>query len=344
MLVPFVIDADSLAKPDDPWDSAHMRACSNRLLDLWDKVGLLVHDGEQFTGSKLHQAISILPPKLKSLWQAMAKHRGVVSCGAGWNGELKRANAPDLCGLAQVGLVGQTAALVEFEMPDDQDETVLLGPDCNAFVVSRLLMASDASVFANALALARRNVETGEAWQDIWQARFRGLASAPIPSVKNIAVVDRFSVERHMERAPNRDSGLSGLERFLRQLALDAAGPRHVDLYSAWTTDWPEQRRTDIAREMEELLSRMPTARIRSLKLYMVRNYDFGRIAPDRYVRFGPYVWELGHGLQILEGRRAAHFYHASFKSGADSHRRTETELRTHAKPSVMEIKGRGSV
>lgn len=344
MLVHFVIDADSLAKPDDPWDSAHMRACNNRLLDLWDKVGLLVHDGEQFTGSKLHQAISSLPPNLRPRWQEIAKQRGVVSCGAGWNGELKRVNAPGLCGLAQVGLVGQTAALVEFEMPDDQDEIVLLGPECNAFVVSRLLMASDATVFANALALAQRNLEAGESWQDIWKARFQGLAAARIPSVKNIAVVDRFSVERHMERALNRDSGLSGLERFLRQLARDAKGPRHVTLYSAWTKDWPEQRRMDIEREMELLLSRMPTARIGSLKVYMVSNYDFGRIAPDRYIRFGPYVWELGHGLQILEGKRAAHSYHSSFKSSADGHKRTEDNLRANAKPSVMEIKRQASV
>ncbi len=339
MLVPFVIDTESLARPDAPWSSPHMRACSASLLDLWGKVGLMMHDGEQFTGSKLDRAIATLPPKLRSLWQAMIKQCGTAPCGSVWDGELSRACAPDLCSVAQVGLVGDTAALVEFEMPDDQDDTILVGPEGNTLVVSRLLMASHASVFANTLALAQRNVATGESWQDIWQTRFRGLASARIATVKTVAVVDRFTVERHMEWPQTPNAGLSGLERFLWQLAKDAAGPRQVDLYSAWTKDWPVQRRADIERELAALLSRMPTARIGSLKVYMAPNTDFGRIARDRYVRFGPYVWELGHGLDILEGQRAAHPCQASFKSIADAHKKIESELKDHAKPKLMEIR-----
>jgi hypothetical protein len=56
----------------------------------------------------------------------------------------------------------------------------------------------------------------------------------------------------------------------------------------------------------------------------MVPNHIFGNLARDRYICFGRYVWELGHGLDIFEGPAAGHLCLASFKSEVDSHLQVE--------------------
>jgi hypothetical protein len=173
-------------------------------------------------------------------------------------------------------------------MNEDQDETSMGMGNNHRLVVSRLLAANRASVIQDALSVSQRSIQSGENCQDIWGSRFRSLASSPGPSVKQVTIVDRYTVEQHF-RCPQQ--WLSGLERFLHELDKDAGAERYVTVYSAWTEKLGAKTDKDVQSEMSALMRRLPKGNIKRLKVNMVPNHVFGTCARDRYVRFGRYVW-----------------------------------------------------
>jgi hypothetical protein len=295
MLVPFVVDVESL-KPDRAWSPATSRACHFHLLDVWKRVGILVHDGEQFERSSFYRAIRDLPQELRSMWLKMAEQLPSVPCARHWDGTVSPNHVQALCADAALALVDDTRAEVEFGFTDDQDEAKFTEMENRHLIVCRLEAALCSSVVQEAFAIAQRNIEIGERYQDIWKSRFRSLASAPSSSLKKVAIVDRFAVERHFRCPQDR---LSGLERFLRLLDEDAGGPRYVTLYSASTCELKEKGivREKIEAEMDAVFRKLPKKNIKRLMVHMVDNAQIGKNAQDRYIRFGRYVWELGHGL-----------------------------------------------
>ena len=329
MLVPFVIDADSLA-PDPAWPPPVVRKCHYDLLDIWQRIGLLVHDADTFDDSSLARAVEALPQNLRLLWQGVLERCPPVPCLNGWIGAVTPGCVDELCSFASLALVDDDHAEGDFGMTEDQDET-LIGPGItHRLVVSRLLAANRASVMQEALAISQRSIQAGERYQNIWGSRFRSLASSSSPVLKQVAIVDRYTVEQHF-RCPQQ--WLSGLERFLHELDKDAGGARYVTVYSAWTEKLAEKTDKDVESEIAALMDRLPKANIKRLKVNMVPNHVFGTYARDRYVRFGRYVWELGHGLDIFQGPASRHLCQASFKSEADGYLDIEQELERHAKP-----------
>ena len=93
MLVPFVIDADSLA-PDPAWTSAQHRACHKSLLDVWQRIGLLAHDGDSFDSSRLKSAIQQLPQNLRPLWQEVLQRVPLGTCEVSGMAKLNQQHSP----------------------------------------------------------------------------------------------------------------------------------------------------------------------------------------------------------------------------------------------------------
>ena len=149
MLVPFVVDADSLA-PDPQWAPSTLRACHNDLLDMWNRFGLLVHDGASLEQSRLRQAVERLPSKQRDQWVRMLKHAPPVAC-ATWNGQVVPAGAALLCSVASLALVDDTRAEVEFEIDEESDEVRFSPSTDRHLVVSRLQAAAHASVVEEAV-------------------------------------------------------------------------------------------------------------------------------------------------------------------------------------------------
>lgn len=328
MLVPFVVDADSLT-PDPAWPPSVVRSCHHDLLNIWQRMGLLVHDGETFDDSKLARAVQRLPQNLRMLWQAVLAHSPPIPCGNGWNGAVTPSAADKLCSVASLALVDDAHAEVDFGMNEEQDETSITSYDGHHLVVSRLLTANHASVITAAVSVSQQNIQAGESYRDIWISRFRSLASAQSPNLKQISVVDRYAIEQHF-RCPQH--WLSGLERFLRLLDGDAGGKRYVTLFSGLKTDPASTSAKDLETEMRAVMERLPKSNIKRLVVHMVPNSVFGNLAHDRYVRFGRFVWELGRGLDIFEGPAARHLCQASFKSDVESHLGVEQALVSDAK------------
>ena len=334
MLVPFVIDADSLT-PDQAWTPATVRQCHRDLLDVWRRIGLLVHDGERFEDSGLCRAVEGLPQHLRLLWQAMLKRTPPISCRNGWDGMVTPKVAEKICSVASIALVDDTRAEADFGLSEDQDETALRAADNQRLVICRLLAANHATVFIDAMAKSERHIEAGEGYQAIWDTRFRSLATAPTEFVKKVSIVDRYAVEQHF-RCPQQ--WLSGLERFLRLLDEDAGGARHVTLFSAWTQGLYGKSEADVNFELDRVMQRLPKRNISRIKVCMVPNAGFRDDARDRFVRFGPYVWDLGHGLDVFEGPAAGKRCSASFKAEATSYEKVEKDLADHPKASSVSI------
>lgn len=335
MLVPFVIDTDSLA-PDPAWTPAQLRACHKSLLDAWQHIGLLMHDSDRFEDSSLSRAVQALPQKLRPLWQEQLERSPPVACGNGWDGSVTQSHAKDICGIASLALVDDLHAEVEFGMTEDRDETSLHPADTYGLDVCRLLAAGQATAFKQAISRSEIHIEAGETFEAIWKLRFRSLAAAPI---KQVAIVDRYAVEQHFACPQSRRSGL---ERFLLLLDRDAAGPRYLTLYSAWTSDLRDKTLPDVQAEMQSVLRRLLNHNIKRLNLQMVPNAAFRDDGHDRFVRFGRYVWDLGLGLQVLEGPFATMRSSASFKTGDVSagYERVERDLAGHPKTTAVKIPG----
>jgi hypothetical protein len=310
MLVPFVIDADSLA-PDPAWTATQQRACYNGLLDVWQRTGLLAHYGESLPASRLHRAVLALPQNVRPRWQEVLERSPLLSTPR-WSGNVSTNTLGDFADVARLALVDDARAEVEFGLDDDCDEALkpIYGIDVS---VCRLLVAGQAKAFQMATALAGSHIEAGDKFQTTWDTRFKALAIAPI---KLVSIVDRYAIGQHMACPQTK---LSGLERFLRLLDSDATGQRHVTIYSAWTADLSGENRKsidDIENELRVVFGRLPSKNIKRIKVVMVPNTGFRDDGHDRFIRFGDYVWDIGLGLEVLDGAYSAKRSSAGFKSG----------------------------
>lgn len=327
MLVPFVIDTNSLA-PDPNWTSAQYRACHRSLLDVWQNIGLLACDGDCFDNSRLKEAVEKLPQSIRSLWFELLQRVPVDACGNGWNGTVEVATLSDFCAAAQLAIVDDDRAEMEFGLPEECDEKTTSIAGCSDVDICRLLSANQAALFKRALALAGTHVKVGDTFQLIWDSRFKALARAPI---KKVTVVDRYAITKHHE--PDAATGLSGLERFLRLLDKDACGPRYVTVFSAWTADLHGKALADVEADLRLLFGRLQPKNIKRIKLHMAPNTAFRDDGHDRFVRFEGYVWDVGLGLEIFDGPFAAKRSSASFKSGlhVKGYTQIEQDLAGHA-------------
>lgn len=335
MLVPFVIDADSLA-PDPGWTSAQLRSCYNGLLDVWQRTGLLAHDGNALHESRLHQAVQALPQSVRPRWQEMME-RSPLLTAPNWNGAVSVGTLSDFSTVAQLAFVDDTCAEVEFGFDEESDDSSQLANGLN-ISVCRLLAAGSAPAFQAAIGFAGTHIEPGDTYQTTWNARFNVLAKAPI---KLVSAVDRYAIGQHIF-CPN--TKLSGLERFLRLLDENSSGPRHVTIYSAWTSELSgDNRKTidDIEAEVRLLFGRLPRKNIRRIKVLMVPNTGFRDDGHDRFVRFGDYVWDLGLGLEVFDGAFAAKRSSAGFKTGTavGGYKRIEQDLAGNADTKSREIR-----
>lgn len=336
MLVPFVIDIDSLT-PDPDWSSATQRACHKNLLDVWQRIGLLTHDGATFDGSRLKGAISALPQSLRPLWQEVLQRVPLAACGTEWNGDVSIPNLSNIATIAELAFVDETRAEVDFDFSDDCDEK-LYSADGIDIRICRLLAANQAQAFKDAIEIAGTHIEAGNKFQDIWDSRFKALAMAPI---KQISIVDRYAVAQHFSCPQSK---LSGLDRFIRLLDDTSSGSRYVTLYSAWTSELSGTNRKsieDVETEVRSVFKKLTTKNIKRIKVIMVSNAGFRDDSHDRYVRFGDhFVWDIGLGLEIFEGAYTAKRSAATFKSGTAvaGYKQIEQDLASNPDTKTREI------
>ena len=337
MLVPFVIDAESL-EPEQGWSAVTLRQCHEDILELCERFGLLIHDGPRFIESRLYKAIASLPIKQRNRWQAVLKQSPPVPCKTDWAGSVTPQTAPKVCNDAVLALVDNLHAELDFSIPGDEDETRFSAADGQEIVICRLQSGRRASVVLEAEALSVRGISANDGYQDIWDARFRSLAATRSSEFKQVTIVDRYAMERHLN--PRDRHQLSGLQRFLYLLDADAGEPRRVTLFSAWSPGLRDTRPEDVQAAIDEIMDRRPRQMIDQMTIFMVGNRDYGEVTADRYVRLGHHVWEFGHGLEVFEAGAARQWSTATFKRKDQAHQCIEDELRRRVKPRSIKVKG----
>ena len=344
MLVPFVIDADSLIPDSNNFNNCFeykpaLRACHKNLLTIWRRIGILVHDGHSLKESHLYQTIGKLPQGLRTDWLELLEKVPLISCKTDWNGTVERNTLMNFCFTAQLAIVDDTCAYIEFGFSDECDEkSVPIISSTSSIDICRLIAASQATQFKNALSQAEAHIECGDSYQKIWDIRFKMLAFAPI---KKISIVDRYAVSQNYECPKEK---LSGLARFLRLLDKDSTGDRYVTLYSAWTKELKEKSLSfdEIVADIQDIFDRLPIKNIKFIKIYMIPNSGFVRDAHDRFIRFDNYIWEIGRGLKVFEGPCAAQKSTATFKTeilAVKAFKDTEDELRKHPRVKFKECR-----
>lgn len=337
MLVPFVIDIDSLA-PDQKWTQAQIKTCHQSLFDIWQRIGILKHDAGSFETSRLKQAVLRLPQNIRPQWLAMLARNRPLPCGNNWDGNITPNNINQLGDIAQVALVEDIRAEVDFGL---SEEALSFSDQSTSNVeVCRILSAAHAKTFQDAVAKSTAHIEPKETFGDIWTHRFKSLACAPI---KNIVIVDRYAMEQ-LFNPPHQQ--LSGLNRFLRLLDADTSGIRHVTLYSSWANLKREIGMVEINDDLRLVMDRLPRKNIKPLKVVMLPDRVFRDVSHDRFIRFEGFVWDIGLGLKIFEGAFTAKRSSATFKMGevTDSYKKVEKELEGHPKAQYREVLSKENV
>lgn len=316
MLVPFVIDTNSLA-PDPRWSLPEQRSHHGKLLKLWQQSGLLIHDGEKFEGCSLHKSVLCLPQNLRSLWQELLKKGALISCGYNengnqWEGQVSMGTINLIPKQAKVALIDDVQAMVDFGIDDNENEKELLD-EGRVIRVCRIILADESNAFQSAMRLARGHIERGDTFLNTWETRFSALAEARI---KNITIVDRYALSHFVSSSQDRPSGL---KRFLKLLNDHASGPRYVTLYSAMLgkkTDLTYWSADEIEYEFREVIGHFTNNKIRRVKLLTSPDQVFKNDGHDRFIRFQDYVWDIGVGLEVFEGAFSEKRTRASFESG----------------------------
>lgn len=321
MLVPFVIDADSLA-PDNGQTPSKARQVHLDLLTVWQELGVLVHDGDKYQGSGLERAVGKLPQYLRSLWMKTLEHAPRLAFVGTWNGTLARESLTILSAQARLGLLDDTNAYIHFGLDENANEDeIQIELDDRAFSICRLHTANRATEFLAAAKLAKSEIRKGETYDEIWNSRIKPLAQAP---VKHVSVVDRYAVMRHFQC---KSHVLSGIERFIRLLESTATGPRYLTIYSAWTEEIRSLSIEDINREFRYIINKNVRQHIGEINIIMVGNAEFGQESHGRFVRFDDHAWVIDVGIEVFEGPCAKVRSDSFFISGGEVREKKEREF-----------------
>lgn len=322
MLIPFVIDADSLA-PDSEWSPQTQRACYEDFMAAWMRAGLLAVDGDKIHCSSLWKSIDSIPEKFRSRIRKLMELCPVINI-PNWSGSVTKCDLVEISPVAQVALVDDARAEVKFGFSVDNYEICNNGSPVS---VCRFQAFRHAQVIRDFENIANMHIEKGETYINIWNKRFKSLAIAPI---KMISIVDRYAISRHFA-APQ--SQLSGLERFLKLLNDSASGSRYITVYSAWNKEFPDSFFCKITEELYRLQEKY-SSRIKKIEIYMAHNSSFVNHAHDRFVRLHKngdhqYVWGLGEGLTVFEGPASAARSSANFVTGdVPSYQQVESDIK----------------
>jgi hypothetical protein len=322
MLIPFVIDSDSLA-PDPEWSPQTQRACYNDFIDAWMRTGLLAVDGDKIQSSNLWKSINLIPEKYRKRIQQLMEVCPIINI-PNWKGSINTCDLEKISSVAQIALVDDTRAEIEFGLSVDDDE--IRNNETNVFVCrfQAFLHSEVVREFKNT---ANMHIEKGDTYLNIWNRRFKNLANAPI---KKISIVDRYAISRHFSTSQSK---LSGLARFLKLLNDTASGSRYVTIYSAWTKELSNVTLHKITEELCDLQKKY-NSRINRMEIYMAPNISFGAHAHDRFVRFHEnnsqqYVWGLGEGLTVFEGPYSEARSSANFVTGdVQSYKMVENDIK----------------
>ena len=309
MLVPFVVEPMVLSG-ERHWAPRELQAHLNSFMRNWKQIGLLIHDGQNITGSKFWKALEQqFEGKVEwKTWKECMRNTPSLP-GDLWTGDLQEAELEALATVARLCVTSP-----------EKIEKITSGAPLELRSLSDFANA-DALIAAEKL--SNSHINKGDSTGSIWKSRFEALATSSNSYIKNVSIVDPYTVERQL-RGEHTE-----LHRFLCYLGRSASSRKNVTVYSKW----PYRGKSD-GQKNKEIIDRMYALRkdtnldrIGSLTLRL-----FHKDPPnDRFVAFGEnYLWDLGHGLEPFVDEYALKDCSATFKTwdNAESYRKLLNDWR----------------
>lgn len=256
-----------------------------RVLKIWKERGVLYYSPD---------FVKPLPARLRKLWRQGRLHANWIEIS-------------DTSGLTEEGLleigVEQLGSMVELlglkhagSLDGDSGHTEEVGIGTSG--LERVLVENidQARCLQRAEELAHAPIQKGTIVDDLWARRFGPV----VAHTRRATIVDPYAVAWLGKRGTD-----SGLFQFLARCGREAA-PKHVKVISRNEQGGPSHD------EIKRLLSQTGGP---NTEVYLVDKARWGRDLPiDRWIQFDRFVFEIGHGLEVLEGREVRRTTSFTFK------------------------------
>ena len=284
MLLKFALEPDAI-------DNSTTQACNNRLIQAWERFGVLVYPNPRDASitaiiANLHQAPQ---RRWQRTWAQVLRHPGRYRyspmSGAG---EFDFSDMQEPGDLAQVdefelAVLEETRAL-ELDIPEGEGK--LFG-DVEGV---RLCDVDQSQKIQHSRRRSEEIVRIGKSVEDLWQERFQLFAQYS----RNVLIFDRYAVR------DDDNQNIQGLFRLLEFLDRDANGCEIV-IYSS-----PDPSR-NVAEEvgstrsaLESKAAELNDNGIESLEVRLFRDDRFRRPGHDRHIRFNDNIFSIGIGVELF--------------------------------------------
>lgn len=312
MPVPLKID-DKIFAYNKSWGSLEFLQKHKNILETWRQSGVLIYAGKDLKDCALVKSLAKhakrLPCDVRKLWQdAILRYPRLRSTDTAWSGEIS-------LNFSSLGPEAPSILVVDDDKAASEFGVIGFSEffDSGNIEVVRMSACEQSVLLQRDKALSGKSIKKGESFQQIWDSRFKWLVAAE--NTSQIFICDRYALTNSPVWAKDKyhSKRVSGLERFLLQVANTATTYKYISLITAWPDRHDRYGRRLTSNERAQLMSdfkgflqsRLPVGasrKIKSIDVFMKNSSDF----PDdhaRHVRFDQsYVWWLDKGLVMLDG------------------------------------------
>ncbi len=318
MLIRTLIDPDAILAESNARSAVHLAHCT-QFLEICKKYGLLtVPEGKDH--SQLHQALSSIPVAFRKPWQLALTHiRTMYLSGENTSRQILSSVSQLEKFQANIDVAClDSSRAIRFGLRPHEWSTRL---QKSGIEVSRYDCFQLAMAFSDLERLWNSEIALGTRTDIVWETRFSLLAKHS----RHIAVVDRYGYTRYEQRKLK-----SGLASLIRRLALD--GNAHtVTLYTKETKTASNSIVNNLRRDLR------PFGGVQSFRIHFVLDNHFSKESHDRFMRFDSTVFELGVGLEAIEGQTTGKLCQVSVKHNPSSYITRENQLKTFS-TDIVEI------
>ena len=280
MLVKFALEPDAI-------DNSTTQACNNRLIEVWERFGILVYPDPQAIPDRIRE----LPPQPQGRWQRTwtrvlrYPHHFRRSLSLDENFTFSSITEPHQ--LAQqhefeLAILEETRAL-ELDIAEGEGK---LFRDVEGI---RLCDIDQSEKAGRSERLNNEIVRINKSVEDLWQERFQRFAEYS----ENIVIFDAYAV---------RDDGnhnIQGLCRLLEFLERDSKGCNIV-IYSSPDPNNVNAEVTSIRNRLEVEAGGFNNDRIKSIEVRLFHFDRFRRPGHDRHIRFNDNIFNVGIGTELF--------------------------------------------
>jgi hypothetical protein len=319
MLTRFILDSDAMAltldgefedlPAADVWgllssgERRRMVEACGRLSDFWMKAGILVHDGDDLSQSRLAKHIDQLPGDLRKRWRAFlskaVRFRRCASSNKEWSGMSCRMGLDSIKPVAnEVGLavVRDEKAEEVFDVPPDDSSyskcfDLTLGATTDV-EICRFSSVDRSKALKEAENQQReRLIPEGSVVDDVWDEYFLPFAE----HAQRIVIVDRYGGEL--------GNNIEGLKLFLTKLdrCRHDANRCHVTVFLGFKD---RNQIPLVRREIDSHCDGWKDGNLGNLTLLFVEERQFQRISHGRYIRFDERVIIVDLGMELFYRQR----------------------------------------